>query len=113
MSAKLAIADRVLNSSVFVSACTLTAETAEPVWLASVPCTVTVEFWVAVRGLIPVIDIARVCEVAATVRDDCCLTSDAAEARAAGAASTGPAATTETAISVPRARTTERTVGML
>jgi hypothetical protein len=113
VSAKLAIADRDLNSSVFVYARTVTPETAEPVWLASVPRSVTVEFCVAVRGVIPVMEIARVWEFAAAVPDDRCPVSGAAEAGAAGTARTGPAATSNTVISVPRARTTERTVGML
>ena len=110
---KLSMADLVRMFAVLVLACTVIPEIADPVWLASVPRTVTVEFWVAVRGLIPVIEIARVCELAATVPDDRCSIFGAAEARAAGNARTGPAATSNTAISVPRARTTERTVGML
>ena len=101
------------NHPVLVMACTVMPPTADPVWLASVPCTVTVESGVAYWGVIPVIEMASVWESAAIVRDDCCLISGWAKARAAGTARTGPAATSSTAISVPRARTTERTVRML
>ena len=42
------------NHSVLVMACTVMPPTADPVWLASVPLTVTVEFGPAVVGVIPV-----------------------------------------------------------
>ena len=45
-----------------VMACTVMPRTAEPVWLASVPLTVTVEFGPAIVGVIPVMEMASECE---------------------------------------------------
>src|SRR5579859_2646854 len=94
-SMKLFIADRLPRFSVLDKACTARPETADPVWLVSVPLIWTVDFGPAVLGLIRSIVIVIVPGVAA---------------RAAGTSSRGPAATIKTA---SRARTTERTVRML
>ena len=72
MAAKLSIPDRVPKGAVLVKTLTVIPEIADPVWLASVPRTVIVAFGVAIWGLIPVMEIARVCEFAATVPDDRC-----------------------------------------
>ncbi len=44
-----------------VKACTVMPPTADPVWLASVPLTVTVEFGPAIVGVIPVMEMASAC----------------------------------------------------
>ena len=54
-----------MNSAVLVSAWTVIPETTDPVWLASVPVTVTVAVGVAICGVIPVTEMARVGRVRA------------------------------------------------
>jgi hypothetical protein len=56
---------------VLVEACTAIPGRADPVWLASVPWMVTVEFGPAVVGVIPVMEMASVCVSAALVATDC------------------------------------------
>jgi hypothetical protein len=60
------------NESVLVEAHTLIPLTDAPVWLARVPCTMTVESGPAVVGVIPVMAIASVCALVASDRGDCC-----------------------------------------
>jgi len=60
------------NPSVLVEACTLIPLTVAPVWLARAPRTVTLELGPAVVGVIPVMEIASVCALAASDRGDCC-----------------------------------------
>ena len=60
------------NDLVLVEAHTLIPLTGAPVWLARVPCTVTVESGPAVVGDIPVMEIASVCAVAAPDRGASC-----------------------------------------
>ena len=55
------------NHAVLVWACTVIPGRADPVWLASVPLTVTVASGRAIVGVIPVMEMASACAVAALV----------------------------------------------
>ncbi len=58
---KSVICDGYWNHSVLVMACTVIPLSAAPVWLASVPLTLTTESGPAVVGVIPVMEMASGC----------------------------------------------------
>jgi hypothetical protein len=65
--------DRVRNVSGYHWSCTWMTRRVEPVWLDSVPLTVTVEVVdFAHWGVTPVMETASECEAARSVRDDGC-----------------------------------------
>src|ERR1700753_1689057 len=101
------MSERLLKFWGVLYPCTALPLVADPVWLASVPLTVTVEPAVAYWGVIPVMEIASAGVTAAGAA------AAAVAARAAGVARTRPGPARKTADSTARTRTTERTACML